>query len=588
MRISNTHQIFFGVICFYIFMVLLTGLARADVNLAHKVAQIYPKLNQSKASAESRAEAVKLILYEMGYGYEHHESLLVFYSQRDYEPLWVTQKGLTKKALKIVELLDKSWTHGFNPENYDLDQIRGMSSGKKWQENAIQSAILELGISNAVSRFVKDMTSIRVAPKKAHIDESHWRDPADPAKILKALTEKAGVQEVIKSLYPDNALYTELRLALIDHVLEIESLSGGGDDINPPDLNTLLIKPGDRHSIIPRIRARLMNETGIKNGSRSLSYDSHLNHLVKNFQTRHNIRADGVIGPETLRLLHKDSKARLYQIIANMERLRWIDFNRPDKYIVVNVPSARLWAIKNQRVIEQMPVVVGRPDRPTQSFVASIKGVRLNPNWTIPQKIKTEDIYADIQKNPKILIDKNIDIYNGFGIKADRVNPASVNWKSLSKRDIRRFNMVQKPGNSNPLGRFRFLMFNKNNIYIHDTNQPELFHQSYRAQSSGCIRAAQPEALADFVMDDFEDWSKISEKTLSENLERDFSISKEIPVYILYLTMWTSRDGSLTWGPDIYGYDSQLIESLRHKNAIFIPDNPSSWVTSLSILQNKG
>ena len=179
---------------------------------------------------------------------------------------------------------------------------------------------------------------------------------------------------------------------------------------------------------------------------------------------------------------------KIKQIIANLERLRWIDFKRPEKYIVINVPSARLWAISDNKINLGMPVVVGRRDRPTKSFVASIKGVRFNPSWTLPPSIMAQDILPKIQDNPDYLKENNITLYDGYGTDAHKVDPDKVNWQRVSSGGILRFKMVQAPGKDNPLGQVRFLMFNEFDIYLHDTNTPSLFSKPFRARRSGCVR----------------------------------------------------------------------------------------------------
>ena len=149
--------------------------------------------------------------------------------------------------------------------------------------------------------------------------------------------------------------------------------------------------------------------------------------------------------------------------------------------------------------------------------------------------------------------------------------------------------MVQKPGDHNALGRFRFLMYNKDNIYLHDTNQPEMFLQSYRAESSGCIRVAEPQKLANFVLEGNTNKAENKLDIIADSLEQtDVLAVHSVPVYILYLTMWFQNDGTLVYGPDVYDYDSQLIQNLRHKDAIFEPQNSANRISALTNSDKNG
>ena len=74
--------------------------------------------------------------------------------------------------------------------------------------------------------------------------------------------------------------------------------------------------------------------------------------------------------PQTLGLMNKTPRDKVHQVIANMERLRWLDPQKPEKYVLVNIPSATLWAIENGQIVHEMPVIVGRKKRPTLSFIS--------------------------------------------------------------------------------------------------------------------------------------------------------------------------------------------------------------------------
>ena len=60
------------------------------------------------------------------------------------------------------------------------------------------------------------------------------------------------------------------------------------------------------------------------------------------------------------------------------------------------------------------------------------------------------------------------------------------------------FRLVQRPGEQNALGRYKFHFANNFNVYLHDTPDKALFDRADRALSSGCVRVERVDALANW------------------------------------------------------------------------------------------
>ncbi|MCB1651440.1 MAG: L,D-transpeptidase family protein, partial [Alphaproteobacteria bacterium] len=317
-------------------------------------------------------------------------------------------------------------------------------------------------------------------------------------------------------------------------------------------------------------------------------YDDRLSAAVIEFQKQNGLKPDGIVGSQTLEILNKTNKQKIGQIIANLERLRWVEENKPDKFVVVNIPSATLWAVDGGKVQFEMPVIVGRKKRPTNTFVAQITGVRFNPTWTVPPTIKKEDILPKLKEDPEYLSSKGMELVSGVGENALTIDPASVDWAAISEDDLKQFNMVQTPGSHNPLGQIRVLMPNRYNIYLHDTNERGYFSRASRAASSGCVRLKEPKKMADFIMRSGKSWNDAQmESLLGAGKMRDVFIKNPIPVYLLYYTVWINEKGELVYGNDLYGYDKKLIKMLSDIDGILIPvDNNGSIRAAMSGLNN--
>ena len=71
-------------------------------------------------------------------------------------------------------------------------------------------------------------------------------------------------------------------------------------------------------------------------------------------------------------------------LAANMERARALPASLGDRYVLVNVPSARLWAFDHGRAQQTMEVVAGEHDNQTPVMAAQIRWAVLNPYWNVP------------------------------------------------------------------------------------------------------------------------------------------------------------------------------------------------------------
>lgn len=492
------------------------------------------------------------------YGLEHYEALQAFYARRQGEAYWTRRSSLNRNARDFLDVIEESWTHGVNPYAYHFEALQA-------DPHHFHAEIL---LSDAFVRYGQDLSGIRVNPKAFKSHQRYWQQPMTAAYLLSLLDTYDDIEDAIAVFTPRGRTYNRLRDALIDLV---EREPPAYEAVLPIVLNGAL-KPGDTHEAVANLRVRLKGYGGVTSASPDTFYDDVLAATVMRFQEKNGLTPDAVVGPETLHVLNVTKKDRAHQIIANLERLRWVPEEKPDRFIVVNVPSAMLWAIDEQRVKIEMPVIVGREDRPTNIFITDITGVRFNPDWTVPPTIKREDLVPKLAEDPYYLVSKGMELVSGRGEGAMSLNPALIDWASLTQKEMDALRMTQVPGDHNPLGRVRVHMPNNYNIYLHDTNEPELFAEPGRAVSSGCVRLKRPFEIAHFIMDGHKEWSQAFLDEMLENGEtNDMFIRNTIPVYIVYYTSWINGDDEVVYGRDLYQYDTALIKMLSKLDEIFIP-----------------
>ncbi len=485
-----------------------------------------------------------------------------FYEGRDNRALWMTNRGMTPAGTMLFERIANSWTHGLNPETYHYSKLRSIYE----QPNFLRMAQMELLLTDAFMRYACDLSGMRVDVSSMQTDAQYWRERMPPAETLGYLIGGGDFTKILETVEPQSKTYKKLREELIK--LTAERQKNDYDDILPIEIDYML-RPGERHKKVPDLRLRLGTEAQTSDIYR---YDDRMVAAVRRFQRENHLDDDGIVGSRTLQLLNRTQQDKIYQLIANMERLRWAPVEQPAKFIVVNIPSAKLWAIKNDAVALEMPVIVGNPGRKTRSFISHAEGVRFNPTWTIPATIKRFDIWPKVKQDANYLNEKGIRLLKGYGSDARVIDPLSVNWNGISWAEVQKMRMVQAPGETNPLGRVRVLMPNIYNIYLHDTNHPEYFERTERALSSGCMRMKEPKKVAQFIMDGNPGWysAKMNE-LLSTGKLADVPSQERIPVYVYYYTNWIDGQGQVVYGSDVYKNDRKLISLLRDENGIYIP-----------------
>lgn len=495
------------------------------------------------------------------------KGLKKFYKQNNYHPLWVQEgSGLNSKGEAVLTELKKAWLHGLNPDQYHVKYLEKM----RQPENLSDLPKLEIMMSDAVARFGHDMTGMRVSARAIGQKEKYWRRNLSTFEVLEQfkIVPATRIENVFNSFEPENKLYSQLKTELVRLINEKDTQTAAFS-VLPLKLNGIL-RPGDSHKFVKALRTRLEVK------GNTYIYDDDLAMAVMDFQSKRGLKRDGIIGSETIKELNKTNKDRIDQIIANMERLRWIDPEKPDRYIVVNIPSALLWAIEDRQVKFQMPVIVGRKQRQTNSFKVDITGVRFNPTWTVPAGIKYSDYVPKLRKDPLYLSRKGIELKQGYGRNTITLDPSSLNWNTMSRAEMNKIRMVQGPGDHNALGRVRILMPNVYNIYLHDTNTPEYFNNEVRFLSSGCVRLSDPEKVARFVLAKNKNWSdEEMKKYLDRKKMVDIDADKAFPVYILYQTIWMQEDGEMVYAPDIYNRDKKMVTALKQQGDYFVPENLS-------------
>jgi len=316
---------------------------------------------------------------------------------------------------------------------------------------------------------------------------------------------------------------------------------------------------------VPAIRARLSLTDGASGNvaaPEAQTYDNALIESVKRFQASQGLDVDGVIGSTTIVAMNVPVQDRIESIILAMERLRWMPEDLGQQYLIVNIAGFELRRINAGQVEERMAVVVGKPYHRTPVFSDRIRFLEFNPYWNVPPDITIKEELPTLRKSPASLAAQGFEAVRGDQV----IDLGSVDWSTFGAGHFP-YQLRQRPGANNALGRVKFMFPNPHNVYLHDSPAQSLFGRNVRAFSHGCIRLSRPLELAEQVLrvSGVKGWTKdrindvvASTKTTVVNLR------EPLPVHITYLTAWVD-DGVVNFRQDIYGHDAKLLAALEGK-----------------------
>ena len=277
---------------------------------------------------------------------------------------------------------------------------------------------------------------------------------------------------------------------------------------------------------------------------------------------------------------NSDRKVQL--IVINMERWRWLPRQLGNYYVWNNVPEFNVRVIKGDQTIYQEKTIVGQYKYATPLFSASMRNIVFHPNWTVPPTIIKEDLVPKLQGpsgggffgNSKEATLKRYGLSANY--KGQRINADTVDWNNVN---IHAYTFTQDPGPANVLGQFKFNFPNKHAIYMHDTPQRELFAETTRTLSHGCIRVNQPDRFAALLLGEDKGWSMGNVQSLVNKGPQDstvISLNRHVPVHLTYFTANVEQYGTVNAFGDIYGIDNRMAAKLFANPASFpVPATPA-------------
>lgn len=488
------------------------------------------------------------------------------------KPLWTTSEGYNSNAKAVASHLSKAADWGLDSAAFEMPAL---TSGAL---SADQQADAEARLTLMAMKYARFARGGRLNPSSL----SRILDMDPPVKdakdVVASLASSSNPAAYLIEQQPKHEQFQRLRQAL----LKLRGPAASDDEpvdealkIKLPD-SKAVIKVGAESDDIALLRKRLKVQAD--DASKDKVFDARLSEAVTAFQVEKGLKPSGQLNAQTRRALNsvgepkKSSPQQSEQrIIVNMEKWRWMPENLGANYIMNNVPEFQTRYVKDGKELFKEKIIAGQPEWATPLFSSKMEFVIFNPSWGVPDGIKVRELMPRIKKASGG--DSIFDFFDGgggggarvlkaYGLVAYKngkvVDPNSINWNNT---DIRSFSFTQPPGGQNPLGFVKFRFPNKHDVYMHDTTQRNLFAQSYRALSHGCMRIQNPRRLSEVILGEDKGWSpeRVGQAISSS---ADITLDKPFPVHTTYFTAMVDDAGKVTTFGDLYGHDGKISAAL--------------------------
>lgn len=535
---------------------------------------------QVKATVQIEPEALPASLRNQKERVRAWKETQAFYNKRNHQLAWSNEKGPLPRAQELLTVIDKLGSEGLDVRRYSRDHlatlIQEVDAIESFEDPQAQRRLVDLDVQLTYTflTLASHIATGRLQPETLRIDWYTKPRNVDLDTHLAKVVDQGGegeMEKVLRGLSPAAEDYDRLRRALARY-REIEKQGGWSEVPAGP-----VLKKGDRGARVQALRARLAASEDLQAAADASGqqqapavFDDALAAAVSRFQSRHGLDSTGVVDADTQEALNVPLQVRIAQMVANLERWRWMPSDLGERYILVNIPEYRMELVESGRPALAMRVVVGKTQSRTPVFSDQMTYLELNPVWNLPNTIASEEIVPKLASDPSYLARNNMEVVKGWSDDAESVDPGSVNWASLGQNGSD-YRLRQRPGGSNPLGKVKFMFPNEWDIYLHDTPADHLFSQEERDFSHGCIRLEKPLALAEYLLKDDPDWTpQRIQETLATNEQTTVKLPKPLAVHLVYWTAWVEQNGTVQFRKDIYGHDTTLFKALNEEPGVLL------------------
>lgn len=537
----NSTFLFLFIVAGFLFS--SSGFANTEKpNLPHKLPLIGNTLLPKKSLSEFNVDSVSIIQFFKTYSKlkKYQKDVLELYKKREYNTIWYDDKRVSEFGHLLYEKVDLLKEQGIEkkmPYKDEIDEIFNENVTDK--PSQINTELL------LTSMYVFYASNVYSGEDAATLKKIGWYLP----------TKNISYSRILDSLIVDPARLNQDEHLLFGQYYKLQEVLKKYRTIeknnlwNKIDIDSATykeLKPMDSSAMVGQIRTRLFVVGDLKQDSKRNVYDEEMMAGILNYKKRYGLKLNYTLTREHIDQMNEPVANRIRTIMLNMERCRWIPTKlaKANEYIMVNIPSFRLFYVKNGKYEIVSDVFVGTRMTETVIFSGMMDRIVFSPYWNVPQSIIDNELKLKIAGDKNYLEENNME-WNGGRVR-------------------------QKPGPKNSLGLVKFMFPNPNDIYLHDTPAKSLFEFEKRTFSHGCINVKEAKPLALAILKDNPDWpvEKI-DKAMSGEKETPCVLKNKIPIYIGYFTAWVNDEtGEISFFADVYDRDKQLAKLLYSDDVV--------------------
>jgi len=419
----------------------------------------------------------------------------------------------------------------------DILRVGAIANGLRHDEAPEGPPLDNDALVRAALDYARAVHSGRLAPEDFDTEWGLRPDAYDPLPGFVDAVKRDRLRQWDAALAPPYAGYDYLRKALATY-RQIEAAGGWQPIAAGPDLTTGATGPR-----VAALRARLAVEDSqtVATGN---GFDAALKDAVVRAQRRYGLNPTGVVSKATLAALNVPVSDRVRQIMANIERWRWVPEELPTHRIQVNIAGAVLTVFEGDAPVFSMKAVTGRPGDETPMLASRIHSIVLNPPWNVPSGIAAKEL---LPKGPAYLAK------HGFRVIK---NPDGTT-------------RLQQASEQSALGKYKFDFNNPFAVYLHDTPTQRTFSTYSRLESHGCVRLEKPADLARLLLKNDAVWTpETLQAAVDTGKTQRVQLTDQVAVYLLYWTAYADANGTAHFLGDPYGWDKSLASKIEHRSDV--------------------
>ncbi len=482
------------------------------------------------------------------------KAILSLYSSNGFKPLWFKDGHITERATQALKILGNAGEEGLIALNYLPPVLQDFEDADKALDGDIlKMAQFDVGLSARIVKYARQLSGGQFDPARLSLYYDIKTNPVDADMALKVMAYSPFLESYLASLAPTHPQYAQFKKALNEVAAPVQTAALIAEGAR--------VKLGKSDPRIPSIRARLqllglLTDKDATSDNEEL-LDQALSETLKKFQQANKVKATGSLDAATVQAFNTDhSENNRQRIKYSMERLRWLPKDLGVRHVFVNQAAYEVNVMDSGKSIWQSRVIVGRPMTQTVSFYDTIETVVFNPTWGVPASIIVNEYGPKSRKDPSYLDRQGFKLVDS---KGRPISSRNVDWWGMGNAPT--FGVQQPAGDGNALGEVKFLFPNTHSIYMHDTPSKELFKESLRAFSHGCVRVQNPREFAQALLG--WDAAKVAENIESGD-SHSVSLTQKTPVYLTYFTAWPNAEGKIVYYDDFYGRDTAMAKAFAY------------------------